>query len=177
MKQPSDSRKRSKIQNDELIKPEIDDGFRDFLTTAYEYLVAQQDNCKNTYNLADYESWDYDQETGLLEFSDSGVVKLRIKYEEVGSVSKISKTWLWAWANPNLLETVKSEIDAVRKFGELKHYERVTKRKWYADEYDGWEMTAISALVLKAKGAYRVPTEKTFSFFIFKEIEDLRKLD
>ena len=43
-----------------------------------------------------------------------------------------------------------------------------------AEEVDGWEMTAISAYLLKAKGAYRVPTGKTFSFMLFMEIEDLR---
>ena len=120
------------------------------------------------------ERWDYDQETGLMEFSDSGVVKLRIKYEEVGSISKISGTWLWAWDNPHLLDQITGLIGEVKEFGESKEYERLTKRKWYGDEYDGWEMTAISAYILKAKGAYRVPTEKTYSYMLFMDIEDLR---
>lgn len=165
----------TKKNTDELSKPEVSEEFTNFLKEAYEYLNAQQDSCQNIYNLGLYERWDYDQETGLLEFSDSGIVKIRIKYEEVGSISKTSETWLWAWNNPHLLEQVKSEIPKVKEFGLSKNYEPLTKPKWYGDEYDGWEMTAISAFVLKAKGAYRVSTDNVYSFMIFKEIEDLRE--
>ena len=162
-------------QTEDLSKPKISGEFKEILTTSYEYLIALQDTCKTKYDLNSYVRWDYDQETGLIEFSDSGKVKLRIKYEEVGSISKISNTWLWAWANPHLLEQVKSKIGKVKEFGDTMNYKILTKSKWYGDEYDAWEMTAISAFVLKAKGAYRIPSENTFSFIIFMEIEDLRQ--
>ncbi len=164
-----------KKQKDELTKPEITEEFRDFLTTSYNYLTEQQEICNTKFGMGNYERWDYNQETGLLEFSDSGIVKLRIKYVDVGSISNISNTWLWSWDNPNTLDNVKCNISEVREFGESKGYERLTKSKWYGDEYDGWEMTAISAYILQAKGAYRVPTGDLFSFMIFTEIEDLRE--
>ncbi len=96
-------------------------------------------------------------------------------YEEVGSISKISNTWLWSWANPHLDDKIKTDISLVKEYGEKQNLEKLIKRKWNADEYDGWEMTAISAYLMKAKGAYRVSTEKTYSFKIYKEIIDLRK--
>jgi hypothetical protein len=126
--------------------------------------------------LGAYERWDYYQETGLLEFSDSGIVKIRIKYEEVGSISTTTNTWLWAWDNEYLLPQVKSEILKVREYGKQHGFISLTKPKWYGDEYDGWEMTAIASYIMKAKGAYRFPTENLYSFVIFKEIEDLRKI-
>lgn len=44
--------------------------------------------------------------------------------------------------------------------------------KWSADIVDGWDMAAISAYILKAKGVYRVPSDdnKLFSFMLFKKI-------
>lgn len=140
----------------------------------YKYLNEQQDILRKQYDLGSYEKWFYDQEKGEITFSTSGVVKLRIKYEEVGSISKISDTWLWGWANPNLHPKVNQRIKQIRDYGKDNHLEKLEKRKWYAEEVDGWEMTAISAYLLKAKGAYRVPTEKTYSFMLFMEIEDLR---
>lgn len=144
------------------------------MKNAHGYLETQQEICQNRYNLGDYERWYYDQNTGLLEFSDSGIVKLRIKYTEIGSISKKTNTWLWAWANPNLTDNVRHDSNQILSFGESNKYEKLTKRKWYADEYDGWEMTSISAFLLQAKGAYMIPTEKIFSFVVFLEIEDLR---
>ncbi len=162
------------MQIDDLGKPIETEDFDDFLEEAYKYLNVQQEYCKSFYRLGEYEKWFYDQATGLLTFSNKDIVQLEIDYEKVGSISKISNTWLWAWANPHLLPTINSEIIKVLEFGEENEFERLTKRKWYADEYDGWEMTAIAAYILKAKGAYRIPTENTFSFLIFKNIRDFR---
>lgn len=143
---------------------------------AYEYLNEQQKIVEETYGIHSYENWFYDQETGILTFSNSENQNkiVEIQYEEVGSISKISKTWLWSWANQHLDPKIKTEIEAVKKFGEANFLEPLTKKKWLGDEYDGWEMTAISAYLMKAKGAYRLPLENTFTFIIYKEINDMR---
>lgn len=39
---------------------------------------------------------------------------------------------------------------------------------------NAWEMTIVAAYLMNAKGAYRVPTEKLYSFMIFKDVIDLR---
>ena len=158
----------------ELSRPEFTPEFEALINQGYDYLDEQQEIMEKEYALGTYEKWFYDQETGLLTFSDGDVVKIKILYEEVGSISKISETWLWAWANTNLEEKVRAEITQVKKYGEEHNFEPLIKRKWDATEIDGWEMAGISALLLNAKGCYRVPTENTYSFMIFKEVIDLR---
>jgi hypothetical protein len=147
--------------------------YEGLLDKAHQYLTEQQDICRDKYKISTYESWFYDQETGELIFSDAGVKKLIINYENVGSVSLKTNTWLWAWANENTLDKIKSEIGMVREYGEKRGFEKLLERKWPAEEVDGWEMTSISAYLMKAKGAYRVPSkdESLFVFMIFKEIE------
>lgn len=177
-KKSDNNRKNSivKIKADEqdLSKPELTHQFETLSKKSYEYLTNQQQLIEEKYGLGKYEKWFYDQETGELTFSDGDTVKIKIKYEEVGSISKVSKTWLWSWANPHLEDAIKTDIHKVKKYGIKNKLKHLIKRKWFADEYDGWEMTAISAYLMNAKGAYRVPTEKTFSFMIFKEVIDLR---
>ncbi len=164
-----------KIQEENLITPKDTKEFEKLSEISYEYLNKQQEEVEEKYEIGKYENWFYDQGKGTLTFSDKGIDKIIIKYEEVGSISKISNTWLWSWANPHLEEKIKTEINLVKEYGKKQKLEKLIKRKWNADEYDGWEMTAISAYLMKAKGAYRVPTEKTYSFMIYKEIIDLRK--
>jgi len=139
---------------------------------AYEYLNKQQDICNSVYKIGTYQNWYYDQLTGKLTFSDNGTKKLIIDYEEVGSVSEVTNTFLWAWANPHLEENIKTEIAKVKEYGLKRNFEKLTNSKWTADQYDGWEMTAIASYLLKSKGAYRVPTsnKKLFSFMIFRNI-------
>jgi hypothetical protein len=139
---------------------------------ACEYLNKQQEICDSVYKIGTYQNWFYDQKTGELTFSDNGVKKLIIDYEEVGSVSEVTNTFLWAWDNPHLTEKVKGEIGQVKEYGLKRKFEKLINPKWTADQYDGWEMTAIASYLLQAKGAYRVPTnnDKLFSFMIFKKI-------
>lgn len=139
---------------------------------ACDYLKQQQDSVKKKYKLSFYESWYYDQETGELTFSDSTIKKVIIDYEEVGSVSLVSNTWLWSWGNSYILPKVKSEIPVVKEYGEKRKFDKLTNRKWTADQYDGWEMASIAAYLMKAKGAYRIPSDNDslFSFVIFKNI-------
>lgn len=146
--------------------------FDNLSTEAYRYLNEQQENCKATYKLLEYQNWYYDQPTGKLTFSDDGITKLIIDYEEVGSVSQKTNTWLWSWGNPHVDDKVKTEITKVRSYGVKCDLPKLVTAKWNADESDGWEMTAIAAFLLKAKGAYRVPHKENdlFSFVIFKEI-------
>lgn len=146
--------------------------FEELSKKAYEYLYQQQDICNSVYKIGTYQNWYYDQLTGELTFSDNGIKKLIIDYEEVGSVSTVTNTFLWAWANPHLEENIKTEIVKVKEYGLKRDFEKLINPKWTADEYDGWEMTAIASYLLKAKGAYRVPSikGKLFSFMIFKNI-------
>lgn len=123
------------------------------------------------YSIDWYEDWFYDQLTGELTFSK--IKKLIIRYESVGSVSFRSNTWLWAWDNPHLEEKIRSEITKVRDYGIKRDFGKLITPKWEADEYDGWEMTAISAYLMQAKGAYRIPASDNslYSFMLFKEIQ------
>jgi len=163
--------KSGKVKNNNT--SELDTiSFENLSKKAYEYLNKQQDICNNVYNIGAYQNWYYDQLTGELTFSNNGVKKLIIDYEEVGSVSEVTNTFLWAWANPHLEEKIKSEIVKVKEFGLKRNFDKLIDAKWKADQYDGWEMTAIASYLLKTKGAYRVPNteNKLFSFMIFKNI-------
>ena len=153
--------------------PELDTiSFENLSDKAYAYIQKQQDSNNRVYKIDQREKWFYDQGTGILTFSDSGVKKIEISFEEVGSLSFKSNTWLWAWDNPNIDEKVKSQIGLVREYGLLRGFDKLINPKWKADVYDAWEMTAIAAYLMNAKGAYRVPSKDSnlYSFMIYKDI-------
>jgi hypothetical protein len=161
------------IKNEQKTLVELDTISFDILSSkAYDYLIEQQEICKTKYKISNYQNWFYDQETGELTFSDNGVKKLIIKYEDVGSVSLVTNSWLWSWANEHTEAKVKSEINMVKDYGEKRNFDKLVNKKWTADEADGWEMTCIAAYLMKAKGGYRVKlnNDRLIQFMIFKEI-------
>jgi len=62
-------------------------------------------------------------------------------------------------------------MDKVREFGEANGYGKLTTPFLDADEYTGWEMTAVAEHVLNALGAYRFPTDDGFCYLAYRRVE------
>src|SRR5271157_1194218 len=145
--------------------------YDEFVRESYDYLNRVQDAAKRDFTLGSYERFDWDQGKGTLTFSDKRVPKVIAQVEFVGSISNRTKTWLWSWDNATILPSVKEHITEVRRFGELHGLRELTTAKWEATEEDGWAMTAVTARILQARGAYRPPSENGFAFVVFTSIK------
>jgi hypothetical protein len=152
-------------------EPGIIESWSNTIALCHQELCAKQELLDTQFSLSQHKRWDYDQETGLLTFSNDGVPAVIADIEMIGSLSTVSETWLWSWANFSLLANVRARITAVREFGEDKRFPHLTIPKWQADEVLGWEVSAIAAHVLGAKGVYRVPSG---SGFLFMALTDIR---
>ncbi len=146
------------------------DGWKPFLSEAISDLQTKQDLLEQWFGLSKHERWDWDQETGGIVFSNGGVPALVARIQFVGSVSTLSNTWLWSWANPSIEAKTADDLLAVRTFGEAETFANLTVPKWPADEVDGWEMTAVAAKILDAQGAYRTSDDKGFTFMLLTEV-------
>jgi hypothetical protein len=137
---------------------------------AVDVLEARQDSLEEELGLDSLRRVEWDQRTGELVFSDSAGKRVVAKVQFVGSLSKSEKTWLWAWANPTVEDNVKSGSQSVRRYGERYGISRLTEEKWAADEKAGWEMTALSALILNARGAWRTESPTLFTYLVITGI-------
>lgn len=144
--------------------------WRSFVTVCVRELQDKQAALKHQFDFGSHERWDWDQERAELVFSNNGKPVLVAAIEFVGSVSSISATWLWSWANFNLLPNVHRRIDAVRDFGEEKEFPHLVVPKWAAEQADGWEMAAVAARVLQAEGVYRTPGETGHTFMLLMDV-------
>jgi uncharacterized protein DUF6882 len=144
--------------------------FERLVKDGVSYLESRQAELHERFRLGEYERYDWNQETAELVFSTGGrpIVVARIQF--VGSVSTRSGTWLWSWANSSYLEGVRASLRAVRQHGGDRHFLKLASAYWEASEEDGWEMTAVSAFLLRALGAYRSPDEHGFTFMLLTDV-------
>jgi hypothetical protein len=149
---------------------EITPQFVDLVTAAHEYLTGQQDTLMREFRLGSWPRYDWSQDTRQLVFSADGVPKVIADIEFVGSISTVSNTWRWSWAN----ETVDAELSRsmlrVRDFGQSLGIEQLTTAQWEAGDTDGWEMTSIAAFVLQSRGAYRSPRDHGYSYMVISDV-------
>ena len=115
--------------------------------------------------------WDWDAEALTLTFSGGPKPDIRIGVILVGSTE--GNSWQWVWANENWEAKAAVDMEKVREFGEANGYEKLTSPFLDADEYTGWEMTAVAAHVLDAPGGYRFPTDEGYCYLIYRKIEEI----
>lgn len=161
---------KARSRSVDRLKDEALDAWNSFSAECCESVHDRQENLVVEYELGKHKRWDWDQDAGELIFSNDGVPAVIATIEFVGSISSISNTWLWSWANFGLSENVRTLIKKVRDFGDVKGYPRLTTPKWSAAEADGWEMTTIAAYVLDARGVYRTPGDNGFTFLAITDI-------
>jgi hypothetical protein len=116
-----------------------------------------------------HKRWDWDDSLSTLTFSDPKLPTVRVHCSVVGTTE--GDSWQWSWANKNISPHEKANMEKVREFGEKQGYEKLTNPFLVADEYTGWEMTAVTEHVLDAPGAYRFPTDNGFCYLAFRSVE------
>jgi len=144
--------------------------FAVFKHAAVHELMKLNEDCEQRFNCSSLPRWDYDLDPGTLTFSREGVPKVRASIQVAGSSSKITNTWLWAWANATLPEKVTQGARIVRSFGQRENLAQLIQERLPDDEHLGWEMTAIAAKVLGAKGAYRCSGDHGFLYVLYTAI-------
>lgn len=145
--------------------------FEQFRHRAVHALQHLNSDCEEQFRIGQWERWDYDLDSGTLVFSESGAPKVIAQIQAVGTTSKTSGTWLWGWANESLPPRVTARLRAVRDFGEAEGLHTLTEPKLPDDEYLGWELTAITAQIIDAKGAYRCPGENGFFYLVYTDLK------
>lgn len=155
----------------EFVDEDIDENWSRTVLECHEEMASKQKLLEMRFSIGKHKRWDYDLEAGTLTFSNDGIPAVIADIEVIGSVSKVSGTWLWSWANFHLPPNVRSRIVAARDFGEHNAFPRLTVPKWRADEVDGWEVSAIAARELYAEGLYRAPTANGFLFMALVKIK------
>ncbi len=146
-----------------------DDCFEDFVHPLWHELKEKNDQFFQQYGK--HKRWDWDDAGVTLTFSDPVLPTLRIDVSVVGTTE--GSSWQWSWANRNIEAQEKRDIDKVREFGEANGFEKLISGFLDADEYTGWEMTAVAAHVLDAPGAYSFPTERGRCWLVYRRIEQL----
>ncbi len=149
----------------------IDEEFEKFRHTAQHELTDLNNRCKQEFSIGHWEGCEYDSKKGTIVFSEGGAPKVIAMVQVVGTTSARSKSWLWGWANESVPRDRTVLLEKVRAFGKTEGLDILTEASWPDDEYHGWEMTAITAKLVCAKGGYRMRrADGGYSYYVFTDI-------
>lgn len=101
------------------------------------------------------DDWSLDQEEGRLILTRNDGVKFTCPAQIVGSHRPDEGEWMWAWANPSIVDSLKIDSLKVKEYGEKNGFEKCTNAT--ADEYEDGarQLAALAAHLSGAWGVYR----------------------
>ncbi len=137
-------------------------------TSTEELQLKQQAN--QGWGIDKFDRWNLDQEAGTLVFSRSDGTRATCPAKIIGSFNTEKKTWLWAWDNASVGETLKVDSRKVKAYGDQHNIAQLTDRGWPGEEDDAWAMTAVAAHLCNAQGAYRGPSGALQIFMTFGKV-------
>jgi len=153
-----------------VLEQQVRSEWDSFVASCRDELTVLQPLLDSQFGIGAFERYDYDQANKQLVFSNHGVPGVVADFEVVGTHSRVSGTWMWSWANFSMLPKVRTRMKRVRTLGEEHAFPRLTTHLWPADECDAWNMAAIAAHVLKAKGVYRSPGKSSDMYMVLSKI-------
>ncbi|MEJ1241180.1 DUF6882 domain-containing protein [Chryseolinea sp. T2] len=146
----------------------LNEAFESYKDQCVEHLSVLQEEFMKLYDIESYEHWFYDHGIGAFHFKSDDGRNLYFKYVEVGSFSTERNTWMWSWENDSVPKHVIRGIEKVKAFGQQRGFNTLLEGVVAdGDDYTGWALTAITAKLLSAIGAYRAPHEHLLIYFVF----------
>jgi hypothetical protein len=142
--------------------------YEDYASKTCKDLHPIQEAFKEQYDIDSYENWFYTQASEILRLYSDGK-EVYFKYIPVGTFSRNSNSWMWAWANEDSIEARKLHTLKVKDFGQEKGYPNLINHHFEGDEYTGWELTSITLKILGGIGTYRVVSDHLEKYFLITE--------
>ncbi|HWY63399.1 MAG TPA: hypothetical protein VNW15_15970 [Rhizomicrobium sp.] len=138
---------------------------------AIHALFEKNEKLEAEFKIGTWPRWDYDLDRACLVFSRDGKPGVFAEVQAVGSVAT-DKSWLWAWANDSLPETIIANAQATRRFGQEHGIVELTTAclEDEALESLGWELSAITARITSGMGVYRAPGAGGPLFLVFRNV-------
>jgi hypothetical protein len=152
--------------------------FAALAASAYVEVEEKQKRLEAEYGIGTFSRWHYDMETALLRFLDAdGRPRLVAEFIDIGSFSRKSETWRWAWANEHVPPEMRQKSE---KLNELCASTGLAifrqENAFKIDEARAWELAAIAVKHLSAVGCYRAPASDGV-LYVFLALTTIRAVN
>jgi hypothetical protein len=152
-----------------------DAAYQELMHKSVAHLRRRNEDAWAKWSLGDLPRFDWDQKQGRVTFSAEGKTPVLADIQFIGSWSEDAGTWMWAWANDTVVDSMKREITEVREFGRCNDLQELTDPVWEAPIEAAWDMTALSCYILQSDMAYRAP-DSDKAAYTFLSLRHLRRL-
>lgn len=157
-----------------LQMPHID--YKALVSAANDELDIKQMKLLSEFGIGTRAGFFFDQLSGKLQFKDAGgQVVIEADVIPIGTYSRETETWLWAWANESFTPDLREKSERLKSLQEITGKKRFAIRKFASSERKAWRWSALAVKHLDAQGCYRVPADNLLVFLALITIQCVAK--
>src|SRR5258706_10848038 len=144
------------------------DWYSDWRHEAFHELQDKNARVEAEFRIGQWPRFDYDVDQRTLIFSKENQPKVLADIQVAGTTSRKAGSWLWAWANSDWPTECTADSERACEFGELHGIGELISGYVEDDDLNslGWQLTAVTARVCDAVGAYRPPRGEDGGLFL-----------
>ena len=139
--------------------------FNTYLAASIEELQAKR-SASDPW-LQSMDRWDIDQAEGVIRWSNEDGMRAEAKAQIVGSWSKESQTWLWAWDNGSIADSLKADARRTRQFGNEHGDPHLATSAVECTRDEADAIASVAAKVCQSQGIYIADTAYALVFIAF----------
>lgn len=154
--------------------------FDEFLESANSELRQKQEALSSQFGLGAFQRWSFDQTTERLQFYDrSDGLRVAADVADIDSYSEQSSTWLWAWANSSVTDSLRRRAETLKALESLTGLAIFSRANAFKieDEAMAWELAALAVKHMDALGCYRAPSSRPGGPKSYLAITEIWKVD
>lgn len=145
--------------------------FLQFLEASKEELGLKTQAHNLAWHFGEEKQWGLNQDEGILRLTFADGIVAEAPAQAIGSFDPHARSWMWAWANPSISESLRKDVPRVREYGQQHGYERLATDSWRGTADDAWGMAAVAAKVCRMQGVYCGRAGATMVFLMFGQVK------
>lgn len=142
-----------------------------FIAGSMEGLRLATNAHSETWHLGEEETWDINQDAGLIvfSFSDGSIAKAPVQI--IGTFNANDNTFMWGWDHPSIVPALQESAKRVKEFAIENKIKELLSQKTSCDENRAWEYSALAMRLTEANCAYRAEASPgTYVFMNFGQV-------
>ena len=145
--------------------------FEAFLMKCQQEVKIKQSNLTQKYALNTYQTYSFSQANKSLELKKDNGEVLRFEVACIGSWGYEDHSWVWAWNNENLSESIREEANTLKDLAQETGYNVFEQGSFECEEIVAKDLAFVSVYKLKAQGIYRIVADESYLFLALKNVK------
>lgn len=141
-----------------------------FLKNCHKEIKEKQQYLSDTYHIKEYTTYSFSQPDSSLTLKKKDGKSITFDVKSIGSWNKEDSSWVWAWANENLSESIREEAKPLKELEKVTGFNIFSQGGFECEMAVARDLAFVGVHQLQAQGIYRIEVGESYLFLALMNV-------